>query len=143
MAHAHLVVVNDDPSFIAAMRDALQAEGFEVRGYRAGASAFAAIRTHPPMLICLDLYIGDATGGWRLLERLWQDPVTRPIPLIIATGDGRTVRQRARDLARHNYRLLEKPFGLDALRAVVRDALGASPQTPARPSVTGQAGAAP
>ncbi|HBB66288.1 MAG: hypothetical protein A2X28_08575 [Elusimicrobia bacterium GWA2_56_46] len=81
------ILVVDDSRLIQ------QTQGFEVRqlGYEvvfanSGADALAIAEKEPPLLILLDCMMPEM-DGWETCLRLKQNPVTKDIPVIMATGD--------------------------------------------------------
>lgn len=51
-----------------------------------GRSGIALIRTQRPALVLLDLQLPEVPGE-AVLQDLWSDPETRPIPIVVLTAD--------------------------------------------------------
>ena len=80
-----VLVVDDDPDILAALSDALESEGYEVRGARDGIDALDAIGQRRPDLIITDLLMPTMTG-FELLAALHDDPQLATIPTLIITA---------------------------------------------------------
>jgi CheY-like chemotaxis protein len=82
-----LLVVDNDLAFAKVLMEAGREVGFKVIVTSLGASALALAKEHLPSAITLDLSLPDL-GGWRVLDRLQNDPAVRHIPVyIISTAD--------------------------------------------------------
>jgi FixJ family two-component response regulator len=111
---AVLVIVDDDPPLLAALKFSLEVEGFEVRAY-ATAESLLAEREFPE-LGCLILdYQLPGLDGLELLARLRSRGVTMPAVLI--TTPNPRVLARA---AAANVPVVPKPLLTDALLDTVR-----------------------
>ncbi len=113
----HIVIVNDDTSFLRLMRDLLSKEGGRrVSTSFVGGEAYRIVRDLQPDLVVLDLVLGsNATGGWRALDLLTLDPVTRHIPVIVCSAATVQLHQHEEWLARFDVHVLLKPFDLASL----------------------------
>jgi CheY-like chemotaxis protein len=80
-----VLVVDDDPDVLTALSDALESEGYEVRGARDGIDALDAIHERRPDLIITDLLMPTMTG-FELLAALHDDPRLATIPTLIITA---------------------------------------------------------
>ncbi|HZS02705.1 MAG TPA: response regulator transcription factor [Chloroflexota bacterium] len=115
---ARILVVDDEPEILRALRTNLTAHGYEVLSATSGAEAQAAYAARRPDLILLDLGLPDM-DGLALVERI-RDHAATPIVVLSARGAERD-KVRALDLGADDY--LTKPFGMDELLARVRVAL--------------------
>jgi two-component system alkaline phosphatase synthesis response regulator PhoP len=104
--------VEDDISIRDLMIYTLGTSGYDARGFNDGGELFAAIRqgNEMPQLIMLDLMLpGD--DGMMILQKLKEDPVTKKIPVIIATAKGTEFdKVIGLDAGADDY--LTKPFGM-------------------------------
>ena len=108
-----------------AVTRALSREGHDVSGTGSGVDALSEVATRPPDAVVLDLGLPDI-GGVEVVRRLrgWND-----VPVLILSAAGGEARKvEALDAGADDY--LEKPFGLDELRARLRALLRRS--TPVR-----------
>lgn len=124
-----ILVVDDKAHLLRLMRMILEDERYQVSVLQEGKDAFEYIRENLPDLVILDLKLGEASGQ-DILEAIKSDPVTADIPVIIYTAAVLEAEELS-DLAASNpnhYRsvmVLQKPFELDALLAMIQHVLGA------------------
>jgi two-component system, OmpR family, KDP operon response regulator KdpE len=115
---ARILVVDDEPEILRALRTNLTAHGYEVLSATSGAEAQAAYAARHPDLILLDLGLPDV-DGLELVEQIRAHAAT-PIVVLSARGAERD-KVRALDLGADDY--LTKPFGVEELLARIRVAL--------------------
>ena len=116
MAHTKKVtVVNDHPEFLALLADFLGDEGYEVLTIPKHQGAFEQIKNSNPDVIICDLIFDNMPAGWALLDMLYLDPQTRPIPLILCSAASKQVQEAAASFAGKGIVWLEKPFELEKL----------------------------
>lgn len=121
-----IAVVNNDTAFLNMMDELLSLEGYRTMIWTEGDTAFEAIRQRMPNLVVLDIRMEHPETGWQVLELLRLDPETVGIPVIVTSADTRTLREKEANLRAHNCQVLEKPFDLDELLLMVRNALAGS-----------------
>jgi hypothetical protein len=80
-----LLIVEDDPGFAQVMVDLGRERGFKIVVATRGADALASARELRPDAITFDVGLPDL-DGWRVLDRLKDDPETRHIPLFVVSG---------------------------------------------------------
>jgi signal transduction histidine kinase/ActR/RegA family two-component response regulator len=107
-----IVVVDDDPSVIAAMRALFDARGARVTGGEDAAAALAMLRTadgaRPPGadLIVADLRLAEGASGLDAVAAL-RNALGRQVPALIVSGD--TGADARTEVRRAGLRLLAKP----------------------------------
>ncbi len=120
---SRLLVVDDEPQLLRALRITLSARGHQVRTAADGREALADAAAHPPDVIILDLGLPDM-DGLAVIEGLrgW---TTAPI-IVLSGRSGSSDKVHALDAGADDY--VTKPFGIDELlarlRAVSRRATG-------------------
>jgi CheY-like chemotaxis protein len=124
MARPTIAVVNDDPAFLELMQDLLTDESYSTILLHEGSGAYDAIRQKRPELVILDLRLEHPEAGWKTLELVRLDPETTGIPVIVCSADTRALRDKEDWLRDRDVKILEKPFNLDDLLSMVRDAIG-------------------
>ncbi|MDQ0923663.1 two-component system KDP operon response regulator KdpE [Pseudarthrobacter sp. W1I19] len=112
---AKILVVDDDPHLLKALRITLAAHGYDVAVAEDGASALAAAGHNVPDIVVLDLGLPDMDGADVLgnLRRWSSVPV-----LVLSARHGSSDKVGALDAGADDY--ITKPFGLDELLARLR-----------------------
>lgn len=114
--------VEDDASIREIEIYTLKSTGFAAKGFETAADFFVALRNEKPDLILLDIMLPDEDGT-QVLKKLKKDPVTRDIPVIMASAKGTEYdKVQGLDTGADDY--LAKPFGMmemvSRIRAVLR-----------------------
>jgi len=123
-----ILVVDDEPQILRALRINLRARGYDVDVADTGATALKAAAAHPPDLVVLDLGLPDMDGTEVIGGlRGWSG-----VPIIVLSGRaGSEEKVAALDAGADDY--VTKPFGIDELlariRAVTRRVGGATGDT--------------
>jgi len=117
-AGARILVVDDEPAILRALRTILTRYGFQVETAETGRWALECLRHHQPDLILLDLGLPDLDGLDIIREVRGHSNV--PIVVLSVRGAERD-KVAALDLGADDY--LTKPFGVDELLARIRVAL--------------------
>lgn len=110
-----VTVVNDHPEFLALLADFLGEEGYDVLTIPKHQGAFEQIKNSKPYIIICDLMFDNMPAGWALLDMLYLDPETRPIPVILCSAATKQVQEAAASFAGKGIVWLEKPFELEKL----------------------------
>ena len=113
-----ILVVDDEPQIQRFLKPALAAAGYDVVRAMDGAEALAAVRTHAPDVVVLDLGLPDMDGK-EVIALLRRHSET-PIVVLSARGEERE-KIAALDLGADDY--VAKPFGIGELLARIRVAL--------------------
>lgn len=93
MTHRPLLIVDDEPQNLAAMRQILEAD-YPLVYARNGLEAIAAAAKHTPSLILLDIQMPDM-DGYAVCRRFKADPATESIPVIFVTSLAETGNEAA------------------------------------------------
>jgi len=80
-----ILLVDDDPDFVAATRLVLEKAGYEVRTALRGQEGLELARQKKPDLIILDV-IMPGQDGFMVCEELKADPELRDVPVMMLTG---------------------------------------------------------
>jgi type IV pilus assembly protein PilB len=117
----HLVVVDDDPTLLEAVRDTLVAAGYQVTGASSCEEGLAAVHRERPDLVLTDFRM-PGQDGLELLRRLRHDLATCQIPVLFLTVvEDLSEEVRALDLGADDY--INKPVEGARLVGRVRRAL--------------------
>jgi DNA-binding response OmpR family regulator len=130
MANAKILVVDDDPDLVRALRLRLRANQYDVTTAADGYAAIASAQKERPALIILDLGlpVGD---GFVVLERLQANDALCCIPVIVLSArDPQANEQRA--LRAGAAAFFQKPADNDELMNVIRISLGGEASPPTR-----------
>src|SRR5262245_60438048 len=107
-----VLLVDDDPEIIDAIRYALEAKGFKIFIARDGNQGLAMAESEDPDLVILDMMM-PKRSGFLVLEKLRR---TRPVPvrvIMITANEGSRHKAYAEMLGVDDY--LRKPFAMDKL----------------------------
>jgi CheY-like chemotaxis protein len=83
-----LLIVDDDLRFTRTLSDVGHARGFKCLIALRGATALSLARKFNPAAVTLDIWLPDL-DGWKVLDALKNDPVTRHIPVHVISVDDR------------------------------------------------------
>jgi CheY-like chemotaxis protein len=122
-----VTVVNDNPEFLQLMRAILEElGGVEPTVLDGDRCTVEDIADTQPDVLFIDLRMADGTlHGWDLAVLSRAHDALRDVPLILCSGDIRTMRERGEEfLAVGNIHTLEKPFSLADVEQLVQEALG-------------------
>ena len=127
---ARVLVVEDDPEIVEALRRGLTGHGYDVAVAEAAGAAFATIAQRPPDVILLDLGLPDL-DGLEVVRRVRHSGST-PI-VVLSARDTEAAKVEALTLGADDY--LSKPFGMNELIARIGVALrhAAGPASGAEP----------
>jgi two-component system KDP operon response regulator KdpE len=113
-----VLVVDDEPQIVRALRAGLRANGYDVQAAVDGQSGLDMAATWEPDMMILDLGLPDI-DGIEVIRRLrgWTE-----LPVIVLSArDARTDKIRALDLGADDF--VNKPFAMDELLARMRATL--------------------
>ena len=111
---ARVLIIDDDPDIREAVTEVLSLEGHEVYSAAEGEQGLVRCRQARPDLVLLDLMM-PGMNGWDFLKSLRRDEELGRTPVVVVSALGRVP-----ELPVSGY--LPKPFGLDAMIALVRSA---------------------
>ena len=120
----HVLVIDDEPQILRALRTILTAKQFRVTTAGRGEEGLALAAAQPPDVIILDLSLPDM-DGIEVCARLREWTQT-PI-IVLSVRDNERDKVAALDKGADDY--LTKPFGIEELLARMRVALRHSVQT--------------
>jgi two-component system KDP operon response regulator KdpE len=113
-----VLVVDDEPQILRALRATLRGAGYDVETAETAEAALVAAAAHPPEAVILDLVLPDGNGTDVARDlRTW---TSAPIIVLSAVGDEHQ-KIEALDAGADDY--VTKPFGVDELLARLRAVL--------------------
>ena len=111
-AKKRVLLVDDDPEIIDAIRYALESKGYQIFIARDGNQGLAMAEREDPDLVILDMMM-PKRSGFLVLEKLRR---TRPVPvrvIMITANEGSRHKAYAEMLGVDDY--IRKPFAMDKL----------------------------
>jgi two-component system KDP operon response regulator KdpE len=126
-----VLIVDDDPSLLRALRVNLSARGYQVNTAPDAGTGLSSASRHPPDLAIVDLGLPDM-DGMRVIEGLrgWTE-----VPIIVLSARyAEAAKVAALDAGADDY--VTKPFGMDELLARMRAALRRGTPAPTAPVIT-------
>jgi CheY-like chemotaxis protein len=81
-----ILIIDDDPDFVAATKHLLESCGHAVRTAPDGREGYELARTIAPDLILLDVMMTERTEGFFTLERIRQTPALQHTPVIVISS---------------------------------------------------------
>ncbi len=127
-----ILVVDDEPQILRALRTSLEAHGYQVAVAATGEEGVVGAAEHTPDLILLDLGLPDFDGTEviRRIRTFSEVPV-----IVVSVREGQSDKVAALDAGADDF--VTKPFGMEELLARARAAMRrAQPDQPA-PAVLG------
>jgi two-component system KDP operon response regulator KdpE len=118
MSGARILVVDDDPGILRAVRRSLEGQGYDVATADCGREAIEAASHFRPEIILLDLVLPDVSG----IEVCVAVRTESDVPIIVLSAVGDDV-QKVEALDRGADDYLTKPFSMEELLARIRVAL--------------------
>jgi two-component system nitrogen regulation response regulator NtrX len=114
-----ICIVDDEPVILNTLSSILEDEGYQVSVATNGGEALKLIRSDPPDLILLDIWMPDIDGLETLKRARQQYP---HLPIIMMSGHGSIETAiKATKLGAYDY--LEKPLDLEKVTILVKNAL--------------------
>jgi two-component system response regulator RegX3 len=126
-----VLVVEDEPSFVEALRISLTREGYEVDTAEDGRAGLESFRTSRPDVVLLDLML-PVLPGLDVLRAIRRDS-TVPV-IVVSAKDAEADIVAALELGADDY--VTKPYSVRELIARVRAATRRSSNAPGRETIT-------
>jgi CheY-like chemotaxis protein len=81
-----ILIIDDDPDFVAAVGDLLETCGHRVQSAADGRTGYDLAQAIVPDLILLDVMMTERTEGFFTLERIRRTPTLAKIPVIVVSS---------------------------------------------------------
>jgi DNA-binding NtrC family response regulator len=114
-----VLIVDDEPAARFGMKRALEKEGYTILEADSLATADEAVATHTPNVVLLDVRLASASGLDYLPTLVSRE--SPPVVIIVTAHGSERMAVQAIKLGAYDY--LAKPFDVDELRILVRNAL--------------------
>ena len=127
MSPQRILVIDDDPTTLELMTDILVTEGYAVSCASEVDADLRQLFDAEPQLLIVDLLLSDNGGdlsGWEIVRLVKSHRELRNLQVLVVSADYPSIRSHITEAAgMDGVRLLTKPFSLDSLSVLVRDAL--------------------
>jgi len=122
MTTRHVLLIEDEPNIMEAIRFFLSRDGWRVSCHADGATAMAEIARVGPDVVVLDVMLPNRSG-FDVLRDLRADPATAELPVLMLTAKGQEKdRERAVQLGASAF--MTKPFSNTEVRDKLRALAG-------------------
>jgi len=81
-----ILIIDDDPDFVDAMTNLLEAKGYEIISAPDGEEGIEKAKSEKPNLLILDVMMTRKTEGFDVARTLQKTPETKGLPVILITG---------------------------------------------------------
>lgn len=117
----HVLLIEDEPNIVEAVRFILARDGWTVSSHADGATAVDAVMRANPDVVVLDVML-PGRSGFDILRDLRTNPDTEALPIMMLTARGQSKdKERAESFGVSHF--MTKPFSnkevLEQLRALV------------------------
>lgn len=122
MSDRRVLLIEDEPNIIEAIRFILSRDGWRVDTHSDGETALDMVRQKSPDLVILDVMLPNRSG-YDILNDLRTQEETRTLPVLMLTARGQ---KKDRELAEKLgvNRFMTKPFSNGEILATVRELVG-------------------
>ncbi|QBF31739.1 sigma-54 dependent transcriptional regulator [Thalassococcus sp. S3] len=119
-----ILIVDDERDIRELVSDILEDEGFATRLAGNSDDCMDAVKTEPPALLILDIWLKDSNmDGIDILKVVKRD--YPDVPVVIISGHG-NIEIAVAAIKQGAYDFIEKPFNIDQLLVVIRRAMETS-----------------
>jgi len=84
-----VLMIDDDPEFVEAISNLLDAKGYDVHTASNGQDGAAKAKAEDPDIILLDVMMTTKNEGFNVARELHEDQRLRETPIILMTGNRR------------------------------------------------------
>ncbi len=81
-----VLMIDDDPEFVEAISNLLDAKGYDVQSASNGKDGVAKAKVIHPDIILLDVMMGTKNEGFNVARELHEDEKLRDTPILLMTG---------------------------------------------------------
>ena len=122
MTERRVLLIEDEPNIIEAIRFILSRDGWRVDTHSDGNTALGAVLSRQPDLVILDVMLPNRSG-YDILNDLRKDVATRDLPVLMLTARGQ---KKDRELAEKLgvSKFMTKPFSNSEILESVRELVG-------------------
>jgi len=114
-----VLLIEDEPNIMEAIRFILQREGWRVATHADGATAMEALARETPDLVVLDVMLPNRSG-FDILSDIRADAALAKLPVLMLTAKGQE-KDRAQATRLGASRFMTKPFSNQEILSAARD----------------------
>lgn len=81
-----VLLIDDDPDFVEAVKNLLEAKGYEVEHAHNGKVGIAKAKENRPDIILLDVMMTTESEGFDVARALSKDAKLKKVPVVLVTG---------------------------------------------------------
>jgi DNA-binding response OmpR family regulator len=118
-----IAIIEDNADIRHLLHEALTDEGYDALSIEEPNDLQAQLTAARPDLVLIDLRLGKWGDGLALASSIRMDPAYRDIPLTVMSAAPEDLRRNKRTLTNLRCRVIEKPFDLDDLFALIEGEL--------------------
>ena len=123
MAQRKILVVDDDPDFVEAMRLTLEPNGYQIISAASGDEGLAKVASEAPDLVILDVIMASVLDGLQMSQRMRDNAKDVPILMVTSIANTDYAALFPTDEYIHIDGFLSKPVPPDVLLQRVEDLL--------------------
>ena len=123
MAQRKILVVDDDPDFVEAMRLTLEPNGYQIVSAASGDEGLAKVESEAPDLVILDVIMASVLDGLQMSQRMRDNAKDVPILMVTSIANTDYAALFPTDEYIHIDGFLSKPVPPEVLLQRVKDLL--------------------
>ncbi len=81
-----ILIVDDDPDLVLAMRLVLESEGYDVQEAATGREGLETMKADAPDLVLMDVMMANPLDGYYTTQEIADDPALSEIPILMVTS---------------------------------------------------------
>ncbi|MGC9348886.1 MAG: response regulator [Anaerolineae bacterium] len=86
MEPKNILIVDDDPDLVLAIRLVLEGEGYEVNEAATGEEALEHMQREKPDLVLMDVMMANPLDGYYTTQQIADDPELSDVPIIMVSS---------------------------------------------------------
>jgi len=115
-----IMIVDDDPDILIAIRKIFEEEGFEVFTVDSGMDCIKELERGFKGVILMDIMM-PFMDGWDTIEEISKRGLCKNVVISIITANGTPDHEKMKGLQTYIYDYIIKPFDIDQLISNVKD----------------------
>jgi DNA-binding response OmpR family regulator len=120
MMEKRIMVVDDDPDILIAIRKIFEIEGFEVFTVDSGMDCIRELERGFKGIILMDIMM-PFMDGWDTIEEISKRGLIKNVIISIITANGSPDHEKMKGLESYIYDYIIKPFDIDQLISNVKE----------------------